>query len=70
MNYIWDAIKHEAQHYYLGFKLLGVDAKTAYGLVKRVLNGKQLTRRERRQLMRTTSDLFRLVPFSIFIIVN
>ncbi len=69
MNYIWDAIKHEAQHYYLGFKLLGVDAKTAYGLVKRVLNGKQLTRRERRQLMRTTSDLFRLVPFSIFIIV-
>lgn len=69
MSYIWEAIKHEAQHYYLGFKLLGVDAKTAYGLVKRVLNGKQLTRRERRQLMRTTSDLFRLVPFSIFIIV-
>jgi hypothetical protein len=37
--------------------------------VKRVLAGKTLTRRERRQLLRTTSDLFRLVPFSILIII-
>jgi len=37
--------------------------------VWRVLNGKSLTRREHRLLVRTVSDLFRLVPFSVFIIV-
>ena len=28
-----------------------------------------LTRRERNQLIRTTMDMFRLVPFAIFVIV-
>jgi len=69
MSYVWDVVKHEAQHMWLGFKLLGVDVKTSWRLVQRVLRGHTLTRRERKQLMRTTSDLFRLVPFSIFIIV-
>jgi LETM1 and EF-hand domain-containing protein 1 len=38
-------------------------------LVRRVTLGEQLTRRERRQLLRTVADLFRLVPFLFFVIV-
>ncbi|CAL8147314.1 unnamed protein product [Orchesella dallaii] len=39
------------------------------GLMWRILNGKGLSRREHKQLIRTTSDVFRLLPFSVFIIV-
>lgn len=35
----------------------------------RILKGEALTRREKKQLVRTSSDVFRLVPFSVFIIV-
>jgi LETM1 and EF-hand domain-containing protein 1 len=59
----------EALHYYHGFRLLFIDINVSRKLVWRVLNGKSLTRREHRLLVRTVSDLFRLVPFSVFIIV-
>lgn len=62
---IWD----EIVHYYHGFRLLFIDAKISSGLVWRILNGKTLSRREYRLLTRTVGDLFRLVPFSVFIIV-
>lgn len=62
---IWD----ELVHYYHGFRLLFIDVKVSSGLVWRVLNGKTLSRREYRLLTRTVGDLFRLVPFSVFIIV-
>lgn len=59
----------EIVHYYHGFRLLGIDVKISAGLLWRVLKGKTLTRREHRLLTRTVGDLFRLVPFSVFIIV-
>lgn len=59
----------EILHYYHGFRLLGIDVKISAGLVWRILQGKSLTRREHRLLTRTVGDLFRLVPFSVFIIV-
>ncbi|XP_017000698.2 mitochondrial proton/calcium exchanger protein [Drosophila takahashii] len=62
---IWD----ELVHYYHGFRLLSIDVAICSKLLWRVLNGKTLTRRENKQLQRTTSDLFRLIPFSVFIIV-
>ncbi|KAL3144484.1 hypothetical protein ABBQ32_004224 [Trebouxia sp. C0010 RCD-2024] len=65
----WTAIKKEAHHYWVGFKLLAADVKIASRLVRRVLQGKNLTRRERKQLTRTTADVFRLVPFIIFLVV-
>jgi LETM1 and EF-hand domain-containing protein 1, mitochondrial len=68
-NYIMDVIKHEAEHYWLGFKLLGVEIRTSSGLATRVLQGRTLTRREKKQLMRTTADLFRLVPVIVMIVV-
>lgn len=59
----------EILHYYHGFRLLGIDVKISGGLVWRVLNGYSLSRREYNLLKRTVGDLFRLLPFSVFIIV-
>ena len=50
-------------------QLLWADLQTARNLFKRLLLGSSLTRRERKQLLRTISDLFRLVPFSMFLII-
>lgn len=62
-------IVEELKHYYNGFRLLGIDIKIAGRMVWRLLHGQLLTRRERRRLMRTCADLFRLVPFTVFVIV-
>lgn len=59
----------EMVHYYHGFRLLFIDINISRKLLWRVLNGQSMTRREHRLLVRTTSDLFRLLPFSVFIIV-
>uniref|UniRef100_A0A0K8V865 Mitochondrial proton/calcium exchanger protein n=1 Tax=Bactrocera latifrons TaxID=174628 RepID=A0A0K8V865_BACLA len=62
---IWE----ELVHYYHGFRLLFIDINISRKLLWRILNGKTLTRRENKLLLRTTSDLFRLIPFSVFLIV-
>ncbi|TMS36967.1 hypothetical protein L596_004008 [Steinernema carpocapsae] len=62
-------IMNELKHYYHGFRLLALETKLSAKYIWRLAQGASLTRRERQQLIRTVSDLFRLVPFSIFIIV-
>ncbi|XP_077000840.1 LETM1 domain-containing protein LETM2, mitochondrial isoform X2 [Tamandua tetradactyla] len=62
-------ILDELKYYYNGFYLLWIDTKVAARMVWRLLHGQILTRRERRRLLRTCADLFRLVPFVVFIIV-
>lgn len=62
-------IWQEVLHYYHGFRLLFIDINIARKLLWKVLRGKVLTRREYMLLIRTTGDVFRLVPFSVFIIV-
>ncbi|CAJ0755547.1 16629_t:CDS:10 [Entrophospora sp. SA101] len=62
-------IKDELIHYWDGTKLLGLEIKISTKLLYKLLKGHKLTRREYRQLRRTTTDLFRLVPFAVFIIV-
>lgn len=59
----------ELVHYYHGFRLLFIDINVCRKLLWKLLNGGSLSRREHRLLIRTTSDIFRLVPFSVFIIV-
>ncbi|KZC12823.1 LETM1 and EF-hand domain-containing protein anon-60Da, mitochondrial [Dufourea novaeangliae] len=66
---LWQKVKGEILHYYHGFRLLGLDMKISAKLVWRILRGKELSRREHRLLIKTTGDLFRLIPFSVFIIV-
>ncbi|CAM9403034.1 unnamed protein product, partial [Ectocarpus fasciculatus] len=69
MNGMWASVKDVAKHYWVGSKLLWADIKVAKNIMKRVLRGSELSRRERRQLIRTVQDVFRIVPLSIFVIV-
>lgn len=62
------AIK-EANHYWMGSKLLVADVRTARHIMGRTLRGSTLSRRERKQLLRTVTDVFRLVPMSIFVLI-
>merc|ERR1719219_2487272 len=64
-----ERVMAEIKHYYSGFKLLFLDVKISSKIIWKTVHGKTLSRRENRQLVRTVSDLFRLVPFSVFIIV-
>ncbi|KAF5097961.1 hypothetical protein DV451_003616 [Geotrichum candidum] len=66
---LWEKVKHEAQHYWDGTKLLGYEIKVSTKLVAKMASGYELTRREDRQLQRTITDIIRLVPFSMFVIV-
>ena len=59
----------EFAHYWSGAKLLWVEVKIASRLGFKLMGGQTLTRRERRQLTRTTADVFRLVPFAVFVLV-
>ncbi|WRX22314.1 hypothetical protein QQP08_014801 [Theobroma cacao] len=62
-------IRSTLQHYWLGFKLLWADVRISSRLLLKLAGGRSLSRRERQQLTRTTADIFRLVPFAVFIIV-
>ena len=66
---LWVRIKEETLHYYHGFKLFFYEVKISTKLTGKILRGNSLTRREKRHLERTVADIFRLVPFSIFVIV-
>ncbi|KAK0083402.1 hypothetical protein PV325_008827 [Microctonus aethiopoides] len=66
---LWQKVKAEMLHYYHGFRLLGLDMKISAKLLWRLAKGNELTRREHRLLIKTTGDMFRLIPFSVFIIV-
>ncbi|KAI0933624.1 hypothetical protein AcV5_005723 [Taiwanofungus camphoratus] len=69
MTRVWKTVKHEVQHYWHGSKLLSSEVRISSRLVWKILHGESLTRRERRQLRRTTQDLLRLLPFAVFVIV-
>ncbi|KAM3419826.1 hypothetical protein BST61_g3156 [Cercospora zeina] len=66
---LWEKVKHEAQHYWDGTKLLGTEVRISSKLAFKMAAGYELTRREHRQLTRTVQDLGRLVPFSVFVLV-
>ena len=66
---MWQKVKKEAAHYWDGTKLLGTEVRISFKLALKMAAGYELSRREHRQLQRTTQDLGRLVPFSVFIIV-
>lgn len=66
---IWQRVKHEANHYWDGTKLLATEVRISSKLALKMAAGYELTRREHRQLHRTVQDLGRLVPFSMFVLV-
>lgn len=62
-------IRHEVKHYVNGTKLLGYEIKISTKLLVKFVQGYELSRREANQLKRTMGDIFRLVPFSAFLII-
>lgn len=56
-------------HYWHGTKLLGKELAISTRLLRRMIMGYTLTRREHRQLRRTMGDLLRLIPFIPFVII-
>ncbi|KAK6457554.1 LETM1-like protein-domain-containing protein [Scheffersomyces xylosifermentans] len=66
---LWEKVKHEAQHYWDGTKLLGYEIKVSTKLLFKLMSGYGLSRRESNQLQRTIVDVMRLVPFSMFVLV-
>ncbi|CAD7705180.1 unnamed protein product [Ostreobium quekettii] len=65
----WKHTKDGARHYWVGTRLLVTDMSIATRLVFKILKGKELTRREDKQLKRTVADVFRLVPMVIMLVV-
>lgn len=61
--------KDTVHHYWMGSKLLAADLSISYRLIRKVTRGHTLTRRERRLLTLTASNMLRLVPFLFFVIV-
>jgi len=59
----------ECRHYWTGTKLLGYEMMICLSLLRKITKGHTLSRRERRQLMRTAGDLLRLLPFAFFLVV-
>ncbi|KAN0062039.1 LETM1 domain-containing protein ylh47 [Thecaphora frezii] len=66
---VWAKIKDEALHYWHGSKLLAKEVRISSRLLRRLLLGYSLTRREHRQLKRTMADLLRLIPFIPFVVI-
>ena len=66
---LWEHAKDEGRHYWTGTKLLFFEIRISFRHLGKVLQGRTLTRRERQQLTRTTADVFRMVPFTIFLVV-
>ncbi|XP_049872715.1 mitochondrial proton/calcium exchanger protein [Pectinophora gossypiella] len=64
-----ERIMAELRHYYHGFKLLFLEIRISITLLFKILRGNSLTRREHRLLVTTIGDLFRMVPFIVFIAV-
>lgn len=60
---------NELKHYYHGFRLLFIETRISAYFFFKILKGDTLTRREHRLLVTTIGDLFRMVPFIVFIIV-
>jgi LETM1 and EF-hand domain-containing protein 1 len=61
--------KHEWEHYRDGSKLLYYNIVATTQIVRRKLRGESLTRREYAMLVRTASDMFRLVPFAVIVVI-
>jgi len=62
-------LKSFLKHLWVGTKLLAKNTQIATRLVMRVGEGKPLSRSQQKLLMRTSTDLLRLIPFSFFILI-
>ena len=69
LSLLWTGAKETAAHYWHGSKLLYVDVRIASKLVRRLVVGRTLSRREHNLLVRVGADIARIVPLSFFVII-
>lgn len=63
-------LKNAVIHAFKGFKLFALEVRISTKLLARTLmSGDRLSRRERKQLVRTLADVLKIFPYFIFIIV-
>lgn len=62
-------LKDQVLHLWHGFRLLALNTRVTMRLKRQMMAGQKPTRRERQLLEKTTRDLLRLVPFSVFVII-
>jgi LETM1 and EF-hand domain-containing protein 1, mitochondrial len=67
---VWKKVKHEAQHYWHGSKLLVSEVRISARLQWKLLHGASLTRRERRQVSRKPCDYAYFSAESTFRVVE
>lgn len=69
----WKDIKEGTNHMIrwtaTGFRLFGANIRISTKIMRRFIQGYGLTLRERKLLVRTTGDIFKIIPFSFFIII-
>jgi hypothetical protein len=65
----YQLVRYFIRHTWVGAKLLATETRIASRILVRVLRGSDISRRERMLLQRVVMDLFRMVPFSFFILV-
>ena len=68
-SWMWLHLKETALHYYHGSKLLAADTRIAAKLLRRMVAGRNLSRREHNLLVRVCADIARLVPLLFFLLV-
>jgi len=66
---IREAVVHFLKWVKTGFRVFSSNIRASWYLLKRVTRGYPLTVREHKLLVRTTSDCFKLIPFSFFILI-
>ncbi|CAD7931233.1 unnamed protein product [Amoebophrya sp. A25] len=64
-----DAVKHFIEWNKQGFGLFWLNMKVTRKLLTRRMQGHTLSYRDRQLLVRTTGDVFKLIPFSFFLII-
>jgi len=68
-KWVWQSGVEGFHHVKTGATLLAKDVEIASRLAWKSWKGKTLTRRERRNLTRTTGDIFKMIPFSAFLLI-
>ena len=64
-----ESIRKTAKYYKDGFVLFFKEIRISSAYIWKIIKGENLTRRELKQLVRTSADVFRMIPYLIMIVI-
>lgn len=62
-------MQFQSQDVWMGTQLLFVDISYTVRLVQKKLRGHKVTKREKKKIQQTTSDIFTLIPVAILMLL-